>query len=65
MKALEDELIDELQKQHEEFSYEIEKRRIRFEENIVKRHKEMAKDLVKYIADSPIKNILSAPIIWA
>lgn len=65
IKALEDELIEELQKQQEEFSYEIQQRRIHFEKNIILRHKQLAKQLLNYICDSPLKNILSAPIIWS
>lgn len=64
IKALENELVTELQKQQAEFSYEIQKRRIRFEESIILRHKRLAKELVQYLRDSPLKHILSAPIIW-
>ena len=45
IKVLETELIGELQKQEEEFSYEIQKRRVFFEENVIIRHKEYAKRL--------------------
>ena len=64
MKALENELIDELQKQQEEFSYEITKRRIYFEESVIIRHKEYAKQLFRYIVDAKLKNILTTPFIW-
>jgi len=40
IKVLETELIEELQKQEEEFSYEIKKRQVFFEENVIIRHKE-------------------------
>lgn len=65
MKALENELIDELQRQHEEFSYEITKKRVYFEENVIIRHKEYAKRLLNYITDAKIKHILTTPFIWA
>lgn len=65
MKALETELIEELQKQEEEFSYEIRKQRVYFEENVIIRHKEYVKRLFNYIADAPLKHILSVPFIWA
>jgi hypothetical protein len=65
IKILENELIDELQKQEEEFSYEIRKRRVFFEKNVVIRHKEYAKQLFSYIRDAPLKHIVSAPFIWA
>jgi hypothetical protein len=65
IKILESELIEELQKQEEEFSYEIRKRRFFFEKNVVIRHKEYAKQLFSYIRDAPLKHIISAPFIWA
>jgi hypothetical protein len=64
IKVLETELIEELQKQEEEFSYEIQKRRVFFEENVIIRHKEYAKRLFNYITDAPLKHIVSAPFIW-
>lgn len=65
IKALENELVEELQKQQEEFSYEIHKRRVYFEENVIIRHKEYAKQLFSYITDAPLKHIISAPFIWS
>ncbi|MGZ8157225.1 MAG: hypothetical protein ACXWT1_00605 [Methylobacter sp.] len=64
IKVLEDELVEELQKQQEEFSYEITKRRVYFEENVIIRHKEYAKKLFNYIKDAMIKHIISTPFIW-
>lgn len=64
IKALESELVEELQKQQEEFAYEIRKRRVYFEKNIMLRHKNYAKNLWRYIADAPLKHILSVPLIW-
>jgi len=64
IKALETELIEELQKQEKEFSYEIQKSRVFFEKNVINRHKEYAKRLFNYITDAPLKHILSAPLIW-
>ncbi|WP_020159438.1 hypothetical protein [Methylobacter marinus] len=65
IKDLENELVEELQKQQEEFSYEIRKRRVYFEKNVIIRHKEYAKRLLSYISDAPLKHILSAPLIWS
>ena len=64
IKALESELVEELQKQQEEFAYEIRKQRVYFEKNIMLRHKNYAKNLWRYIADAPLKHILSVPLIW-
>jgi len=65
MKILEDELIEELQKQQEEFSYEITKRRVYFEDNVIIRHKKYAKQLLSYISDAKLKHILTTPLIWS
>ncbi len=59
IKVLENELIDELQKQQEEFSYEIRKRRVYFEGSVIIRHKEYAKQLLSYINDAKLKHIIS------
>lgn len=64
IKVLETELIEELQKQEEEFSYEIRKRQVYFEENVIIRHKEYVIRLFQYITNAPLKHILSAPLIW-
>jgi hypothetical protein len=64
-KALEFELFEELQKQEEVFSYEIRKRHIHFEKNVMLRHKRYAKRLYRYLVDAPLKHIVSAPFIWS
>jgi hypothetical protein len=64
IKVLESELVEELQQQEEEFSYEIRKRRVYFEKNIIRRHRNYAKKIGRYLADAPLKHILSIPIIW-
>lgn len=64
MKALENELLDELQKQEKIFSYEIRKRKVYFEENAIIHDKEYIKTLYLYLKDAPIKHIISAPFIW-
>lgn len=64
MKELENELIEELQKQQELFSYEIRKRKVYFEQQAIIRNKEYIKSLYWYLKDAPLKHILSAPFIW-
>lgn len=64
MKALESELVEELQKQQETFSYEIRKRKVYFEASAIIRHQAHIKSLYFYFKDAPLKHILSAPIIW-
>jgi hypothetical protein len=65
MKALENELIVELQSQQNEFPYEIIKRRVVFKENVISKHKAYAKRLYSYLADAKLKHILSVPFIWS
>lgn len=64
IKALEIEMIAELQKQEAEMSYEIRSRHIHFDENIIVQHKAYVKRIFDYLADAPIKHILSAPFVW-
>jgi len=65
IKILEIELIEELQKEEEEFSYKIRKRRVYFEKNILLHQKEYAQHLLSYLREAPLKHIFSAPLIWA
>lgn len=65
IKILEAELIEELQKQEEIFSCQIEKRQILFEASVINQHKQYAKQLFHYITDAPLKHILSTPFIWS
>lgn len=62
---LENELIEELQKQEEDFSYEIRKRKVYCEENSIIQHREYVKRVLSYISDAPIKHMISAPFIWS
>ncbi|CAB4822351.1 unannotated protein [freshwater metagenome] len=64
IKALEIELIAELQKQQREFSYEIIQRHVVFERNIKSKHKAYAKRLINYLFDAKLKHIISTPFIW-
>lgn len=64
MKTLEIELLDEVQKQHEEFAYKVSKQRVYFEENVIIRHKTYAKQLLSYLSDAKLKHIFSVPFIW-
>jgi hypothetical protein len=64
IKLLEIELIEELQKQQEEFRYEIRKRQVYFAENIIIKHKQYVLKLMSYLLDAPLKHILVAPFIW-
>ena len=65
IKVLEQELIKEIQNQQNVFTYEIQKKRILFEKQVIQQHKNYAQQLSGYLRASSLKNILSAPVIWA
>lgn len=64
IKVLEIELIDELQKQQEEFLREMYDRQGFFEASVIARHKKQVKRLYSYITEAPLGHILTAPFIW-
>ena len=65
IKSLEQELIEEIQNQQIAFAYEIQQRRILFEQQVIQQHKIYVQQLLDYLRKSSLKNILSAPVIWA
>lgn len=64
IKRLEIELIEELQKQHQEFFYEIQNRQVVFSKNTILKHKQYALQLISYLKNAPLKHILATPVIW-
>lgn len=65
IQSLEQELIEEIQSQQDAFAYEIQQRRVLFEQQVIQQHKIYLQQLLDYLRTAPLKNILSAPIIWA
>ncbi|WP_031434935.1 hypothetical protein [Methylomarinum vadi] len=65
IKTLEQELIEQIQDQHQEFAYEIRKKRIFFERKVILQQKRYLQQLLDYLREAPLKHILSAPIIWS
>lgn len=65
IKALEQELIEAIQSQHQDFAYEIRKQRIYFERKVILQHKRYLQRLYDYVRNAPLKHIVSAPIIWS
>lgn len=65
IKTLEHELIEQIQDQHQEFAYEIRKKRVFFERKIILQQKRYLQQLLDYLREAPLKHILSAPIIWS
>lgn len=65
IRVLEEDLENEFGKMREEFQFRIEKKRIRFAEEMIAVHKRLKIGLVRYILDAHPLNILTAPVIYA
>lgn len=65
MRALETEILRELQKKELEFFYEVRQGKIRFTEEARARHKLLVKRFAAYVRDSRFMIILTTPVIWA
>ena len=64
IKKLEDELLLEVEKQQDQFSYQLNDNGVLFDKETQTKHKAEAQNILKYIYEAPIKNILTLPIIW-
>jgi len=64
IKKLENELTNEIQKKEEEFFYRIRGRRVYFEEEAKRSHRLLAVTVRRYLRESPLPHLLTAPVIW-
>ena len=65
MRALESELLFEMEKKQEAFCYAVEEKTIHFEQEIEKQHRLLIKKIRRYLKDAAWLNILTAPVIWS
>ena len=65
IKALEQELLLELQKKQDEYYYVIKDKKVQFEEETRQYHKALATRLHVYLANATLPTVLTVPIIWA
>ena len=63
--TLERELAMELQKQQEEFFYQIHKKKVRFQREIKLQHKRLIIPALRYIRKARLTAIVTAPVIWS
>lgn len=63
--ALEDEFERELVARRKQFRYEVENRRVKFEEEARKQHRRLRTSILKFLRYSPILHYLTAPFIYA
>ncbi|HFD79404.1 MAG TPA: hypothetical protein ENK05_03270 [Gammaproteobacteria bacterium] len=64
IRALEDELQEEVEKRREELSYEIEDRKVRFSEGMRRLHRQYRTGLFEFLAGARLAHIASAPVIY-
>ncbi|MBL1142786.1 MAG: hypothetical protein HND53_12230 [Proteobacteria bacterium] len=62
---IEDEIEKVINEQQEQILYFYEDGKIKFKEGIEDAHKKLKKTLLRYILDSKLRNILSAPFIYS
>ena len=65
LQELDHEIEDELKRQRGQFRYTIREKRIRFEEGVRQRHRELRKGLIRFIRESGLARLLVSPIIYA
>ena len=62
---IEDEIEDIINQQQEQILYLYEDGKIKFKEGIEDAHKQVKKTIIRFLLDSKIRNVLSAPFIYS
>jgi hypothetical protein len=62
---LEQQLLDEIKEQEEEFQYKLEGHRVRFERSVEDAHRKLKTAILPWLKNSTLRNILSSPFIYA
>ncbi len=65
IQTLKKELIKEIQNQQNSFAYKIQQKCILFDQQVIKQHQRYVQNLWEYLKKASLKNMLSAPVIWA
>lgn len=65
IRALEFELLQEMEKKQKQFFYEVDRKRVRFQKEVIVGHRKLTKKLRFYFKDAAFLNILTAPVIWS
>jgi hypothetical protein len=65
IRELEEEIEAEVERRREDLHFRIENRRIRFEHEIMARHRALRTGLLRYVAHARFASLLSAPFIYA
>ncbi len=64
IRTLQGELEAELEARRAELNYHLENHRVRFEREVLARHRQLRMGLLRYLASAPLRHYLSAPIIY-
>jgi hypothetical protein len=65
IRELEEEIEAELERRREEFHFRIENRGIRFEHEMLARHRRLKIGLLRYVSHASLPSLVSAPIIYS
>lgn len=65
IQALEDEIQREIATRQAEFSFRLERHRVRFEREVLERQRQFKVGLLRYVAGTSWRHLLSAPVIYA
>jgi hypothetical protein len=64
IRLLEAEVVSEVQKKQQEFTYKVIEKKVQFEKEIRSRHREQAEGVLRYLYNASNLSILTAPVIW-
>jgi len=65
IKALEDELEQEIVARQAELRFRLENRKVRFEREVLERHRQFKVGVLRYLAGTPWRHLVSAPVIYS
>ena len=65
IRALEEELEREVAARQEELRFRLENRKVRFEREVLARHRRLRVGLLRYLAGTSWRHLLSAPVIYS
>ena len=65
IKALEAELEQEIVARQAELRFRLENRKVRFEREMLERHRQFKVGVLRYLAGTPWRHLLSAPVIYS
>lgn len=62
---LENQLVEELKKQQEEFHYTVEDNKIKFEQIILDTHRKLKVAILPWLKSDTLRNVISSPFIYS